>query len=68
MLPDMIEIGSWVGMAAITQSELTIKDVNWNMLGQIPAVFRKLGISYGAKRRRHLIFQLIQMVMPFKII
>mgnify|MGYP000971657036 FL=1 len=45
MLPDMIEIGSWVGMAAITQSELTIKDVNWNMLGQIPAVFRKLGIS-----------------------
>ncbi|MDC1219735.1 UDP-N-acetylglucosamine 1-carboxyvinyltransferase, partial [Flavobacteriaceae bacterium] len=45
MLPDMIEIGSWVGMAAITQSELTIKDVNWNMLGQIPAVFRKLGVS-----------------------
>src|SRR6056300_585023 len=36
ILPDMIEIGSWVGMAAITQSELTIKDVNWNMLGQIP--------------------------------
>lgn len=49
MLPDMIEIGSWVGMAAITQSELTIKDVNWNMLGQIPAVFRKLGITIEQK-------------------
>jgi UDP-N-acetylglucosamine 1-carboxyvinyltransferase len=49
MLPDMIEIGSWVGMAAITQSELTIKDVNWNMLGQIPAVFRKLGITMELK-------------------
>jgi UDP-N-acetylglucosamine 1-carboxyvinyltransferase len=49
MLPDMIEIGSWVGMAAITQSELTIKDVNWNMLGQIPAVFRKLGITMEQK-------------------
>src|SRR6056300_629931 len=49
MLPDMIEIGSWVGMAAITQSELTIKDVKWNMLGQIPAVFRKLGITMEQK-------------------
>lgn len=49
MLPDMIEIGSWAGMAAITQSELTIKDVNWNMLGQIPAVFRKLGITIEQK-------------------
>jgi UDP-N-acetylglucosamine 1-carboxyvinyltransferase len=36
-------------MAAITQSELTIKDVNWNMLGQIPAVFRKLGITMEQK-------------------
>ena len=49
MLPDMIEIGSWIGMAAITQSELTIKNVNWNMLGQIPSVFRKLGISLEQK-------------------
>lgn len=49
MLPDMIEIGSWVGLAAITQSELTIKNVNWNMLGQIPAVFRKLGITLEQK-------------------
>lgn len=44
MLPDMIEIGSWIGLAAMTQSELTIKDVSWNNLGQIPSVFQKLGI------------------------
>lgn len=49
MLPDMIEIGSWIGMAAITKSELTIKNVNWNMLGQIPSVFRKLGITLEQK-------------------
>jgi len=45
VLPDMIEIGSWIGMAAITKSELTIKDVSWDNLGQIPNVFRKLGIK-----------------------
>jgi UDP-N-acetylglucosamine 1-carboxyvinyltransferase len=45
ILPDMIEIGSWIGMAAMTQSELTIKDVSWKDLGQIPNVFRKLGIE-----------------------
>lgn len=45
VLPDMIEIGSWVGMAAMTRSELTIKDVSWDDLGQIPSVFRKLGIQ-----------------------
>lgn len=45
MLPDMIEIGSWVGLAAMTRSELTIKNVSWNDLGQIPSVFRKLGIT-----------------------
>lgn len=45
MLPDMIEIGSWIGLAAMTQSELTIKDVSWDDLGQIPNAFRKLGIS-----------------------
>lgn len=45
VLPDMIEIGSWVGMAAMTQSELTIKNVSWKDLGQIPDVFRKLGIQ-----------------------
>ncbi|MBT8301338.1 MAG: UDP-N-acetylglucosamine 1-carboxyvinyltransferase [Maribacter sp.] len=45
MLPDMIEIGSWIGLAAMTKSELTVKNVSWNDLGQIPSVFRKLGIT-----------------------
>ena len=45
MLPDMIEIGSWIGLAAMTRSELTIKNVSWENLGQIPSAFRKLGIQ-----------------------
>jgi len=45
MLPDMIEIGSWIGLAAMTKSELTIKNVSWDDLGQIPNVFAKLGIT-----------------------
>ncbi|MEN3322407.1 UDP-N-acetylglucosamine 1-carboxyvinyltransferase [Mariniflexile soesokkakense] len=45
MLPDMIEIGSWIGLAAMTKSELTITNVSWDDLGVIPAVFRKLGIT-----------------------
>ena len=45
VLPDMIEIGSWIGVAAMTQSELTIKNVSWDNLGQIPSVFKKLGIK-----------------------
>ena len=49
MLPDMIEIGSWIGMAAMTKSELTIKNVSWDDLGQIPNVFRKLGITVERK-------------------
>ncbi len=49
MLPDMIEIGSWIGLAAMTRSELTIKDVSWDDLGQIPTVFRKLGIQLERK-------------------
>ncbi len=49
VLPDMIEIGSWIGMAAMTQSELTIKNVSWKDLGQIPEVFRKLGIKLEKK-------------------
>ena len=49
ILPDMIEIGSWIGMAAMTRSELTIKDVSWKDLGQIPNVFRKLGIILEKK-------------------
>jgi len=49
LLPDMIEIGSWVGLAAMTQSELTIKNVSWEYLGQMPTVFRKLGITIEKK-------------------
>ena len=49
MLPDMIEIGSWIGLAAMTKSELTIKDVSWEDLGLIPNVFRKLGITVEKK-------------------
>lgn len=45
MLPDMIEIGSWIGLAAMTRSELRIKDVSWNDLGQIPNAFQRLGIQ-----------------------
>lgn len=45
LLPDMIEIGSWIGLAAMTRSALTIKDVRWDMLGIIPATFEKLGIE-----------------------
>ena len=45
VLPDMIEIGSWIGLAALTRSALTIKSVSWEALGQIPSVFRKLGIQ-----------------------
>jgi UDP-N-acetylglucosamine 1-carboxyvinyltransferase len=49
VLPDMIEIGSWVGLAAMTQSEITIKNVRWEFLGQMPTVFRKLGIHIEKK-------------------
>ena len=49
VLPDMIEIGSWIGMAAMTKSEITIKNVSWENLGQIPDVFRKLGITIVKK-------------------
>ena len=45
ILPDMIEIGSFIGLAAITQSEITIKNVAYNKLGVIPSVFSKLGIK-----------------------
>ena len=49
VLPDMIEIGSWVGLAAMTKSEITIKNVRWEHLGQMPNVFRKLGITIEKK-------------------
>lgn len=45
MLPDMVEIGSWIGLAAMTKSEIVIKNVNWDQLGVIPNTFRKLGIQ-----------------------
>src|SRR5690554_7991655 len=45
VLPDMIEIGSWIGLAAMTKSEITIKNVGWEHLGVIPSTFRKLGIT-----------------------
>lgn len=46
VLPDMIEIGSWIGVAVMTKSELTIKNVSWENLGQIPNIFAKLGINF----------------------
>lgn len=49
ILPDMIEIGSLIGIAVMTQSELTIKNVSWKDLGQIPSIFRKLGIQLEKK-------------------
>jgi UDP-N-acetylglucosamine 1-carboxyvinyltransferase len=45
ILPDMIEVGSFIGMAAMTESEITIKDVSVNDLGIIPAQFKRLGIN-----------------------
>ncbi len=45
MLPDMIEVGSFIGLAAMTQSEITIKNVSYDELGVIPAVFQRLGIN-----------------------
>lgn len=49
ILPDMIEIGSFIGLAAMTQSEITIKDVSYPDLGMIPMVFRRLGIQMELK-------------------
>ena len=45
VLPDMIEIGSWIGLAAMTKSSIRIKNVSWENLGVIPNVFRSLGIN-----------------------
>ena len=45
VLPDMIEVGSFIGMAAMTQSELTIKNVSYQNLGIIPDSFRRLGVQ-----------------------
>ncbi|MDB5012501.1 MAG: UDP-N-acetylglucosamine 1-carboxyvinyltransferase [Daejeonella sp.] len=46
LLPDMIEIGSFIGLAAMTESEITIKDVHYQELGMIPDVIRKFGIKF----------------------
>ena len=46
LLPDMIEIGSFMAMAAMTRSELTIKDTGYEHLGQIPNVFRRMGVEF----------------------
>ena len=45
LLPDMIEIGSFIGLAAVTQSDITIKNVAYDRLGVIPQVFERLGIN-----------------------
>lgn len=46
ILPDMIEVGSFMGMAAVTNSEITIKDCSWPNLGIIPYTFSKLGVKF----------------------
>ncbi len=46
MLPDMIEVGSFIGMAAMTRSEITIKDVSYGNLGIIPQQFERMGILF----------------------
>ncbi|MBO7540708.1 MAG: UDP-N-acetylglucosamine 1-carboxyvinyltransferase, partial [Bacteroidales bacterium] len=49
LLPDMIEVGSFIGLAAMTQSEITLKNVGMEHLGLIPNVFRRLGVSIFQK-------------------
>ncbi len=49
ILPDMIEIGSFIGLAAMTQSEITIKDCRVDQLGNTLSVFRKLGVKFKVK-------------------
>lgn len=49
LLPDFIEVGSFIGLAAMTQSEITIKDCRVDMLGRIPDTFRRLGIDLQIK-------------------
>ena len=49
LLPDMIEIGSFIGLAAMTKSEITIKEVGYDHLGVIPDVFRRLGVQIERK-------------------
>ena len=51
LLPDMIEIGSFIGLAAMTQSEIRIKNVDYEQLGVIPDVFKRLGIKIERQGR-----------------
>jgi UDP-N-acetylglucosamine 1-carboxyvinyltransferase len=46
LLPDMIEVGSFIGLAAMTRSDITIKNVSYENLGIIPAVFRRIGVEF----------------------
>ena len=62
----MIEIGSWIGLAAITKSELTIENVNWEYLGQIPRFLKKLGIRIE-KIDDNILYLNIKMDMKFKV-
>lgn len=48
-LPDMIEVGSFIGLAAMTQSDITIRNVAYNQLGLIPVAFQRLGITIEEK-------------------
>ncbi len=54
MLPDMIEVGSFIGLAAMTRSELTIQNPQVNELGQIPDIFRRMGIQMEVKNNGDL--------------
>ena len=55
LLPDMIEVGSFIGMAAMTGSQLTINNVNVNQLGIIPESFRRMGIKIINKKNKIII-------------
>jgi UDP-N-acetylglucosamine 1-carboxyvinyltransferase len=57
LLPDMIEVGSFIGLAAMTKSEITIKNVNFQHLGVIPEVFRRLGIKLSHKNDDIIVHQ-----------
>ena len=57
VLPDMIEIGSWIGLAAMTKSSIRIKNVSWDNLGIIPNAFESLGINLVKENDDLLIYE-----------
>ena len=65
MLADMIEVGSFIGLAAMTRSEITIKGANLNDLGMIPDVFRRLGVKVEQKIKIFLFHSRI--IIPLKV-